>query len=71
MGIHAHVPPATREHANEIARGLGITLGRYLEILLVRDAAALDTAGKPLWAQTDLDIVKVIPLPSHLEESAA
>lgn len=69
VGIHAHVPPATRAHANEVARGLGITVGRYLEILIARDV--LDDSGKPSWAQADVDLIEIIPMPSTTEAHAA
>lgn len=69
MGIHANVPLPVRTHANEVARGLGITLGRYLEILIARDI--MDETGKPAWAKSDLDLIQTIPMPSSAEGRAA
>lgn len=60
-GMHFYVPPATRAHANQVARSLGITLGRYMEILIARDVLNEDAA--PLWADGDVDLTKTIPMP--------
>ena len=60
-----------RTNANEIAHSLGITLGRYLEILIARDNDIVGENGKPSWADPDVDLVDSIPLPSAVEEHAA
>ena len=64
-GMHFYVPPAIRTRANDAARGLGITLGRYMEILIARDV--LDTHGTPQWANEGVDLTVTIPMPSTQE----
>jgi hypothetical protein len=54
--MHSRVPEATRARASAAADALGITLGRYVELLVQRDE--FDLAGRPLWAN------EVFP-PSH------
>lgn len=68
-GMHFYVPPETRERANHVARGLGITLGRYMEILIARDVLSEDDA--PLWVDGDVDLTKTIPMPSTRGDVAA
>ena len=46
--LQGRVPERTRHRANAVADSLGISLGRYLEILVERDE--LDDQGRPLWA---------------------
>lgn len=46
--LQGRVPQGTRDRANAVADCLGISLGRYLEILVERDE--LDEHGRPLWA---------------------
>ncbi len=46
--MKALVSPNTRGKANAVADALGITMARYLELLVDRDE--LNAAGRPLWA---------------------
>ena len=55
--MHSRVPEATRARASAAADALGITLGRYVELLVQRDK--FDPAGRPLWAN------EVFPPPHH------
>ncbi len=71
VGVHVKVPPATRERLNEVATALGITSGRYIEILVARDLAISDPARRPSWVPDGVDLIKTIPLPNEHEGSAA
>ena len=64
-GMHFYVPPAIRTRANDAARSLGITLGRYMEILVARDL--LNPDGTPRWAHEGVDLTVTIPMPSTQE----
>lgn len=68
-GMHFYVPIDKRARANEVARSLGITLGRYMEILITRDQDG--AAGIPTWAEGETDLTSTIPMPSTREDIAA
>lgn len=68
-GMHFYVPAPTRERANVAARALGITLGRYMEILIERDVLTED--GKPRWVDGEVDLTKTIPMPPNQGDVAA
>lgn len=48
VGMHSRVPENTRARASAAADALGITLGRYIELLVERDE--FDSSGRPVWA---------------------
>ena len=51
VGLHVAVPAQTRTEVNEVADALGITSGRYVEILVARDRAVVDPTGRPAWVR--------------------
>lgn len=67
VGMQCKVRPATRQRASEVADALGITMGRYVEWLVWRDA--LDAEGRPRWS-TETDMSGE-PVPSDQEDVAA
>ena len=67
--MHFYVPVPTRQRANTVARGMGITLGRYMEILIERDVLTED--GTPRWVDGDVDLTKTIPMPPDQRDVAA
>lgn len=69
MGLHVKVPASTRDVANDAATSMGITMGRYIEILIARDAR--DVGGRSSWAAPDVDLTKTIPMPPDQESIAA
>lgn len=68
IGMKARVPEGTRARANAAADALGITLGRYVELLIERDE--FDAAGRPLWAD-DVFSPASDPLPGMKRHDAA
>ena len=68
MGLHVAVPVETRDEVNKVANGLAITSGRYVEILVTRDRAVVDSAGRPAWARDGVDLIKTIPMPGQEDE---
>lgn len=48
VGLQARVPLYVRERANAVADSLGISLGLYVEQLVMRDQ--LDEQGRSVWA---------------------
>jgi len=48
VGMQCRVLASTRTRANAVADRLGVTMGRYVELLVERDQ--LDANGRPLWA---------------------
>lgn len=69
VGVHFYVPLDRRARANQVARSLGITLGRYMEILIARDEDG--AAGIPAWAEGETDLTSTIPMPDAREDIAA
>ena len=69
VGLHVKVPDATRAAANEAASVMGITMGRYVEILIARDVR--DQDGRPQWAAPGVDLTKTIPMPPEQRDVAA
>ena len=68
VGVHFAMPPQVRQRANDVARSLGITLGRYMEILVLRDV--LDEHGRPRWAQPGQDLARTMPALTEQDASA-
>jgi len=62
------VPASTREKAHGVAEALGITMARYLELLIERDV--LDAHGRPLWADEAVT-ARTVPLPGMERHVAA
>lgn len=69
VGVHFYMPLQTRARANHVARDLGITLGRYMEILISRDVDG--PHGIPSWAEGDADLTTAIPMPTEQADLAA
>lgn len=69
VGFHVKVPATTRDLANDAATSMGITMGRYVEILIARDIR--DDRGYSSWATPDVDLIKTIPMPPVSGDVAA
>jgi hypothetical protein len=66
--MKTRVPEEIRARANAAADALGITLGRYVELLIKRDV--FDDAGCPLWA-SEVFPPRSTPLPGMERHDAA
>jgi len=62
------VPAGTRGKAHCVAEALGITMARYLELLIEQDV--LDAHGRPLWADEAVPR-RTSPLPGMEERHDA
>ena len=69
VGLHVKVPDTTRAAANDAAASMGITMGRYIEILVARDLR--DERGRSSWATPGVDLTKTIPMPPEQGDVAA
>lgn len=67
IAMNCRVPASTRIRANAAADAMGITMGRYVELVIARDQ--VDPTGRPLW--TD-EIIPPVHLPlSGMEQLGA
>lgn len=65
VGLHVAVPASIRDEINTVATTLSITSGRYIEILVARDRAVVDHAGRPAWVRDEVDLIKTVPMPGQ------
>ncbi len=68
MHMKGKVPVGTRGKAHIAAEALGITMTRYLELLIERDV--LDAQGRPLWGDEAV-LPRTAPLPGVERSDAA